>query len=202
MTTFYRHKQDKDSPFFFDGSLATDNGRIRLVPQGGGFGITMTKEVFDRDFRPATPEEMRAFDDERYDYVQWDGGDKNYRCLLNERRWNGWLMPAFPRDSATALIRDLVAEDPNETNQVLRIQRDGKRLTFAEAGNELQSGDAVVMWWPDGGVLEDEAEVIEPIMIKGEETWGIGAGSWCWQQGEAPGKEASQDADEDDTPSP
>lgn len=191
----YRLRNVVDPRYFMDVTPAGSPEK-QIAPQGGGMVLTLSPEQFEQEFRTATIAEQAHYHAKHYSQVRFENGP-SYRCLLSEKRWNGWAMPSFPRDAAMAVLKDLSVDDPTESVIAVRIHRDEKRLTLADAGNELIAGDTIVIWYPGSGLPEEEAEHYAPSLVNGEELWDIGAGSWCWDE-----VTPTTQPDDHDTPTP
>jgi hypothetical protein len=80
-------------------------------------------------------------------------------------RWNGWAVPAFPREAVDRVIAvqdQMRAADPNADEVLARLEWDG---------------DAVIV--TDRTYGEEYVDRIEPQTVGGEQVWDMGLG-WTW----------------------
>lgn len=196
-TPLYRLNDKSDVRFFMKAPPASPSSLISLAPAGGGFSFSLSQEDFDRDFREATAAELAEYEAAKYSLVAIDDGP-HYACLMSDQRWNGWAIPYFPHDSAIKILQELLETDIKHGGHVIQIEREGQRLSFVDAGSTLASGDRIFLWCPENSQDPEndaDADIIEPAIVAGEETWGIGAGSWVWS-------EVEPEPTIDDSPSP
>jgi hypothetical protein len=154
MMKVYRHKELGHLVEMFDG--ADLNAEIiRFYPQGGGFERTMHRVPFFDFYEPAPAPYMRRGTVDA-DFLD---GPATVPCWADDRRWNGWGMPYFTRETVNQLIEMGIGP----------IQWDGEKVV-------CRMGDD-----------PEDIEIYEPITAPdGTPIWGVGAGSWCWNGVEFP----------------
>jgi hypothetical protein len=89
--------------------------------------------------------------------VTWDPDDIVLVARIDERRWNGWVRPAFDRANVQKLID---WNKPREDEGYAPVVWDGN--------------DVLVGW--DLGI-----DRVAPFLDNGVERWAIGDG-WCWYE--------------------
>lgn len=89
-------------------------------------------------------------------------GSTEYKGFSQGQFWNGWAMPLFTFEVAQELAKDQNAVTTEE------------KLVYDEATDSfIYQTD----YYP-----EEEWERFEVTMIDGKKLYGIGAGSWCWDE--------------------
>lgn len=89
-----------------------------------------------------------------------------YRGYTRGETWNGWQCPRFPKAEADRLMADLNAAAQTFPEQYFTITFD--EVTQRYAVHDPQHAD--------------DPWVIEAELFDGEPCYGIGAGSWVWDQ--------------------
>ena len=147
---------------------------VRFFPAGGGFERRMPPDEFDRLHRRVSAAEYAA--------VPWraatfdiDGMFGDLPGFTTGRRWNGWACPVFPRESCAALISRLPGARFDPVREAFLIPRE------------------------DAGPADEAEEVYLPqtIDIGGRpvRVWGIGSGSWTWEETSPPADAAGAEND-------
>jgi hypothetical protein len=128
-------------------------GIVKFRQAGGGFMCSMPADQFHAEFfdAPAPAWRRGTVTAEFMDGYE-DGSDVPLACWSDGSLWNGWAMPYMPKESVDKLIAAGVGP----------LAWDGNNVVAA-------MGDDV-----------DDLETYLPLVIEGETTWGVGAGSWCW----------------------
>ena len=132
-----------------------DAALVLYFRQGGGFQQSMPNEHFHAVFKVAPAPTWRR----GTVTAEWFYGEADHGpvlpCWTDGDVWNGWGMPHFNR----ATIDDLIKRMPD----------------IKWVGNALEFGDP------------DDRQLAYPVIIPGvgEPLWGLGAGSWTWDQVEA-----------------
>lgn len=130
---------------------------VRFTSQGGGFLQRLPRSQFD-----ALYERVQAKDAFRWRAGEvtgdWLETGEKLRCYLNGKHWNGWVMPQFEFKEACHVVTKM----------------GGRYLPRTEEFVVLE------------GTSEEERWVVEHLVVAGIDvrTWGIGSGSWCWEEAE------------------
>lgn len=139
------------------------DGAVYFSSQGGGMLRSCRKEHFDATFLPAEkPVTRRAL--VTAEFLLENSQEVRLPCWSDGMAWNGWGMPAFPRDSVDKLI-GLLDVDPHIPK--MRWAENGEDVVY-EDGEEDAQGNPVPTVMPP------------VVMPDGTHAWPIGAGSWCW----------------------
>lgn len=130
------------------------DGKVECYQEGGGFLHHIPLDVWCEQFSVAIPANQLLW---RAGTVGFDGTeeDEGFPCFLTGRKWNGWDIPAFERETIPLLFED----------------QDYYRTRW--------EGDKFIIECDDS----EEPEVCEPftINVDGVEkrVWTVGDG-WCW----------------------
>lgn len=131
--------------------------RIAFYPAGGGFQRTMLAGDFFEQF-------TQDLEDDPYRAVkvEIDGCGRTYWAYSNGKRWNGWACPYFEMDQVREMAQEMHGS-----------------FTYHE---EIDTW-AVALEEGDDDVYIFSSEIIE---VDGQpvKVFGIGAGSWCWDETE------------------
>lgn len=140
----------------------TEPGIVEFFPQGGGFNRKLPLIVFHSIYKPETGRpgfKPAIFSND------W-GAQTEYPGYTDGYRWNGWAMPYFDFETALRVAADTTSDESP-------VRYDAERDAFV-----YESAD-----WPD------EPEIFEATTIEVDgkpiKVYGIGAGSWTWDQQEA-----------------
>lgn len=169
----YFKSRDDSNPVFVRACFEGD--QVRFSNAGGGFVHVTDRVVFNNGFAPATAQDWEEhIRPKNLSAVGLDDGP-DYPCYISDQRWNGWAMPAFPAVSALA-----VAKDNNDGEYTrLTVLRNGEELAIEDV-DELQPQDAIQLY--DLAYPDEPPECIQPKVVNGEPTWGVGAGRWIWSE--------------------
>lgn len=129
---------------------------VKFYSESGGFEKTGPAEKFEEDFRAVDP---------AVDVLRWR---RAYLCFedgplipgfSDGRRWNGWAMPAFTKETLDAVLPSLGADD--------------FAITYDPTLDAYR--------YPDD---DNEPETSTTIEVDGHsvKVYMLGAGSWCWDE--------------------
>lgn len=136
--------------------LVIEISSVIAYPQGGGFRMTIPGANFREEFEPYEfPEDLPP------GRVTIDGWDETFPALISYELWNGWRMPLFTFEVALQ-----IAELLNSEGEGSRIVYNGERDCFVMSEESCPGEDYD----------------IPARMIDGVAYYGIGAGSWCWEE--------------------
>lgn len=103
--------------------------------------------------------------------VTWEMGEESFlarleRCEHRLRTWNGWVLPAFPREEVERI------RAYNDARLAEGIEVD--RLTWDEGGRLIATSHE--------GTDDAWTEAIDPVDIDGVPHWPVGSMGWTWQR--------------------
>lgn len=131
---------------------------IKYFDEGGGFVHELPASEFFAYYRTASdaPRPYRAV------LINFDGGP-DYAAYSRGDRWNGWSMPYFTHSEVVRLAADL-----HPRTELVYHPEDN-------TWRNDQQGDG-----------EEDVYIEETIEVDGQriKVFGIGAGSWCWDETE------------------
>jgi hypothetical protein len=176
-----------------------DDGQLNVAPVAGGWIKVMTSEEFAAEFTeiPRTSIEGMLVDYRPAMLTYLDEGDEFISGYVNDKLWNGWMMPLFTKEALLLSQEDgllsgqmhyiQIVEDPESDDLFMVRSTDGKldeTWTANEIAFELSSKDYI--YFSSGDQDEKEFWRLQPktIEVDGEEvavydTSDIG---WTWME--------------------
>lgn len=167
---------------------------VEFYPQGGGFQQKMPATAFDAQFRHVPEAERRRMAEVHYairaggDWVKDE--DQAIPAWTNGARWNGWVMPAFTKET---LLAEIAA------GRLDGVYFDERRDAFVTVTTDTGTTEGIDIEAATGKALADNnyaeypdekhgyiyATVYPRLTIQtpegAKEVYEVGAGSWCWE---------------------
>ncbi len=159
-TTVYLHKTAPQDAAHAMRLIERNDDRITFAPYHGGMALSMTSEVFSRDFRAVELASLYVFRPAAFSAES----DIEFHGYTNGRVWNGWACPWVIKEVAI---------------DVLGRGCDGESLIFSQDGDTLRVIDSS---YPGEHIdLTPQEIAIEGQTLK---LWNLGELGWCFTESE------------------
>jgi hypothetical protein len=143
-----------------DGALAVDgyeeNGTLLAHPVGGGFQYRFKPDA-EKKFRLVSLEEQNTAIWKRAEF-SLEGEDESFAGWTDGEFWNGWAMPYFEFATAEKVVASLLGANG---------RYDAQSDSFVTQGQDEEI-------WPAQNITLVGGQTIK--------VYGIGAGSWTWDE--------------------
>jgi len=145
-----------------------EDGVAFYFPEGGGFARSRPEYEFNELYRPYNAKIDKPT--WRAAHLNIDGDFAPTPGFLDGRRWNGWLMPMFTKETIdAAMVGDGIFNG-------LDIKYLPESDAYEVRMNDMDPADESEIY--KGSDIEVDGKI--------EHAYSIGAGSWCWEEDDAP----------------
>lgn len=93
------------------------------------------------------------------------GKGQRFACYTDGKRWNGWMMPLFPREELGAVLFAVTSMNDDPAEFAVRFDAARDVVVITEQGESYEVAPQVIR----------DVETDEEVKV-----CGVGAGSWCW----------------------